>query len=562
MGSRDHHRGLTMPLTILRSVTIFATLVLVTLSVSGCDNAPPPQTDTPSAANAPVVLRRSLGGEPGSLDPRKLNLAIEFSIISDLFMGLSHLGPDGTPRPGSATHWTPNATRDVWTFYLRPQTWSDGMPITADDFVYSIRRAVTPATAAQFVDMLYSIKNAEAIVSGEMDPEALGVRALDPLTLEITLEHPVAGLPILLYGASNLYMAPVPRHVIEAHGDAWARPEHMVVNGAYKPVDWVPNAYIRLERNPLYVDADQVAIDEVIYVTAEDPGTALRRFRAGDIDILQQVPPALVRTWRDRLGEQFHSTDGHITNYLSFNTERAPFTDPRLRRAVALALDLKTITGELRPLDEVPATSFTPAATPYGAHRPKVMHADRPRAERLAEARALLTEMGISPETPLEAELRFYTGSGGWRQVAIAIQATLEELGISLSLLGNDLKTHFDAVEAGNFDLSIDGFIGDGDTPLSLLMFFHSDSPATAHGGYRDATFDRLLDAAEREPDLDTHYRLLGEAEQRLLDSYAIVPLIHPRVVSAVAPHVDGFVPNPRLNALSEYLRIKAPEAP
>lgn len=229
------------------------------------------------------TLHRGIGGEPGTLDPNLVSGNWEDMVVGDLFLGLVTDAADGRVIPGAATDWTVSDDGTVYTFHLRKDgKWSDGQPVTAHDFVFSLRRVMDPQTASTYAYILYPIKNAEAINTGKIrDLSQLGVRAIDDYTLEITLE---SSTPYFLELLTHYTAFPIPKHVVERYGKDWVKPGHLVSNGAYKLVEWLPQTHIKAVKNEWFYDADHVAIDTVFYYPTEDRSAALKRFRAGELD--------------------------------------------------------------------------------------------------------------------------------------------------------------------------------------------------------------------------------------------------------------------------------------
>ncbi len=236
-----------------------------------------------ASALAAGELRIANAGEPDSLDPHHVSGTWENRIVGDMFMGLTTEAADGSVIPGAAESWTVSDDGTVYTFKLRDHTWSDGVPVTADDFVFALRRILDPATAAEYASLLYTIKNAKPLNEGAMQGmDQLGVRALDPKTLEITLEGPT---PYFIEQLTHYTAFPLPKHKVEALGDDWVKPGNIVGNGPYTVVEWVPNTYVKSVKNAKFYDADNVSIDTVTFYPAEERNAATKRFRAGEIDV-------------------------------------------------------------------------------------------------------------------------------------------------------------------------------------------------------------------------------------------------------------------------------------
>jgi oligopeptide transport system substrate-binding protein len=264
---------------------VFVALFL-TAALAGCGKQEVVRAPCPAGQQC---LEFGLGSELTSLDPHRTSAHWEWQAVGDMLVGLVDVDPMGEPIPGVATHWETSSDGLVWTFHLRESKWSDGVPVTADDFVFSLRRIMKPELAGEYAYLLYPIKNAEAVNTGKAKPEALGVRAVDPRTLEITLEHPA---PYLLELAKHQTMFPVPRHMVEKHGDDdWMRPGNYVANGPYKLVSWNLGDRLTLEKNPLYYGAGDVCIDRVSYYPTEDRISGERQALAGALDINTPLVP-------------------------------------------------------------------------------------------------------------------------------------------------------------------------------------------------------------------------------------------------------------------------------
>ena len=235
-----------------------------------------------ATAADPMIFRRGNEAEPATLDPHLSGASWENNIIGDLFVGLTTEDADGKPMAGAAESWTVSPDGLVWTFKLRPGlVWSDGAPLTADDFAFGFQRLFDPKTAAQYASVQYAIKNGEAVNGGKLPPDQVGVRARDARTLEIELANPT---PYLLGILTHYTAFPIPRHVFQRYGSEWIKPGHIVSNGAYKLLEWKAHEVIKVVKNPLFYDAKNVAIDEVYYYPTDDQIAALNRFRAHELD--------------------------------------------------------------------------------------------------------------------------------------------------------------------------------------------------------------------------------------------------------------------------------------
>ena len=326
-----------------------------------------------------LCLEAGNGAEPNSLDPHKTQGTWESRIVSDLMVGLTDNDAAGNVIPGMATSWETSADGLVWTFHLRQANWSDGQPVTSEDFVYALRRILTPATAAEYASLLYFIKGAEPVNGGKAAPETLGVRALGPQTLEITLEHPA---PYILELAKHQTMYPVPKHVVEKWGDKWTDPAHYVSNGPYKLTYWKLGDKV-------------TAVKNASYWGAEDRPSAERQVKRGELDMHSPIPPNRIPYLRkkDQLPDDVHSHTYLGVAYLPVNTSNPVMRDKRVRLALTMAIDREFIVkGILMDTGFEAAFNFVPPGVANYTSPPPPVWSTWPLERRQQEARRLLAE--------------------------------------------------------------------------------------------------------------------------------------------------------------------------
>lgn len=383
-----------------------------------------------AAATREHVLRRAVG-EPSTLDPLRYGSSSDFAVLSDLFTGLTAFGPDGATIAGCAARWRSSTDGLAWSFELRPGLqWSDGRPLTAEDFAWSARRYLDPAQAGLLAFRFTALKNAAAIATGRAAPATLGVRAVDARTVQVDLDYPQIDLPALL-----AVLLPAPRQRVEALGDDWMRPANWVSNGAFVLQKRVVGDRIVMVRNPRFFDADGVRLDRVELVVAEATA-AFPRFRAREIDITRVVPEAVA--WARRSAPRdLRQGAARSTTFVMFNTRRAPFDDARVRRALSLAVDREALARQVRGGDATPAWTFiAPTTRDYTPSRGPAWR-DWPEARRLAEARRLLAEAGYGAARPLELRLDFIAGALEKRE-AVALVAMWQRIGARTTLRSSE----------------------------------------------------------------------------------------------------------------------------
>ena len=307
----------------------------------------------------PSIYRRGNGADPETLDPHKTSTVAEATILLDLYEGLSAYGPDGNLIPGAASGWTTSADGLTWTFSLRPDgRWSNGDSVVAEDFVHGFRRMLDPATGAKYASVLAPILNADAVNRGAMPVEAVGVSAPDPGTVVIRLAQPT---PYFVELMTHQASTPIHRPSLARYGDAFTRPGNLVSNGAYLLKDFSPNDRITAIRNPHFRDAAGIAIPQVEYIPTPDLAAAVRRFSAGEIDSLDDLPADQVKALKSRFGDRVVLGPALGVLALMVNLRKRPLDDVRVRRALSLALDREFLAEAVWGETMLPAYSLTPA---------------------------------------------------------------------------------------------------------------------------------------------------------------------------------------------------------
>ena len=473
-----------------------------------------------SPAIAESVLRSGHPGEPDSLDPHLAVAAPALVVINDLFESLLTLDARGKPIAGAAASYSLSDDQRTYSFTLRPNLlWSDGRVITADDFVYSIRRLADPATAATtlagFVDLF---ANGRAVLSGQLPPSALGVAAPDSRTVRITLAQPTPYFPTVI---ALPVFAPVPRHLIETVGQGWTRPGVMVSNGPFVLEAWRPGDQVRVRRNPRFHAAASVRLDGVIYRPIIDLNAGLRMFLAGDLDVMTNFPPERLDSLRQqRPGELRLSPSLGVTVYV-INHRNPKLQDARVRQALSLAIDRDLLTTRvIRSGDRSAWSLVPPGMAGYG----ELLSAPPgSAAQRVARARQLLSDAGYSMARPLDVEL-LYHSSEEHKRVAVAVTAMWQDIGVRASLRNAERQVVEVSARAGDFEIVRAAWFSTYADPMGLLQFLQTGSPANA-GGYANAAFQQALDQATRLTDPTARLRALRSAEQLAMQDQAVIPL-------------------------------------
>lgn len=500
-----------------------------------------------------AVLRRGISAKVDTLDPHRSSAKWENIVIADMIVGLMTVTPERDVIPGVAESWETSDDGLTWTFKLRDSQWSDGEPVTAEDFVYAFRRIQNPEIASQYSSLLYIVKNAAQVNAGELPPEELGVRAIDDRTFEITLEEPA---PYLLGLLTHYTTYPVPKHIVEQYGEAWIQPENIEVNGPYKLAYWRTGDQLVSEKNPLFYDAENVCFDRVAYFELEDAAAVERKIEAGDMDINNGFDGGRTEELERKFPGWVRTTPGLITTYWSFNSSQAPFDDVRVRKALAMALDREFIVNKVLTPGYVPAYSFVPPKmSNYDVERPEVSWADMPREERLAAARSLLEEAGYGPDNPLRFEFIHRSTDDNPKAAPVA-QANWNEIApwVNAEILRQDTKVLYARLRQSDFEVADGAWVADFDDPVNFLYLLDSDTGQQNYGRYSNPEYDALLAEASRTRDLQERAEIFAEAEKMMLEDYPITPMWVQVTKNLVDPEITGWAENAQDDHLSRWM--------
>ena len=501
----------------------------------------------------PLTFHRGNAAEPATLDPHKASTVWEDWIIGEMFVGLMHQDPAGNPIPSACESFTGSSDGLTYTFKLREHNWSDGMPVTAEDFVYSFRRIADPKTAAQYVSILFPIVGVQDSVDGKIKPEDIGVRALDPRTLEIKVSYQVPYINQLVMHQTTY---PVPRHMLEKVGDEWLKPEHIVTNGPFILKEWVANDHILVVKNPRFFAADKVRFERIYFYPTEDAAAALKRFRAGELDIVNRCPPTTeVPLLRKTLPRELKIAPFVANYYLAVNQTRPPFNDFRLRQALALAIDRETLVNKVIRVGQLPAYNIVPPGMPGYSYAAQARFRAMPMAERLIKAKALLAEAGYGPDNSLAFDFSTYNSIEA-KTTAITLQAMWHEVGVKMRIKPLDSQILYDTLRKRDFVVAHNGWIADYRDPKNFMFLFQTSSPELNYGGYSNPKYDRLVAQADVIRDPNARLQGLAEAEQLLLDEMGAIPLMFDVTRDMVSPQVKGWIPNVTNMNRSRYLSL------
>ncbi|MET3813506.1 oligopeptide transport system substrate-binding protein [Pantoea sp. UYEF8] len=498
---------------------------------------------------------RHIKDEPASLDPLKAVGLPEIQVIRDLFEGLTNQDAHGKIVPGVAQSWS-SSDNKTWIFTLRNNArWSNGEPVTAQDFVYSWQRLVDPKNSSAFAWFagLSGIENAAAITKGEMTPDKLGVVAQDNNRLKVTLDRPVPWFPALV---ANVALFPVPQQVIARQGDSWTAPGKLVGNGAYQLSERVVNEKIVLTRNPHYWDDAHSVLTKVTFVPINEESSATKRYRSDDIDITESFPKNMYALLKKTLPGQVYTPDQLGTYYYAFNTQKGPTADVRVRKALSWSIDRQVIADKVLGTGEKPAWHFTPDVTAGFKPLPSFQQ-QHDQNSLNAQAKALLASAGYGPDKPLRLKL-LYNTSESHQKIAIAVASMWKKnLGVDVTLENQEWKTYIDSRNSGNFDVIRASWVGDYNEPSTFLNLLTSGNSSNI-ARFSNAEYDAVLARASKETSDQARNSDYNRAEQILAAQAPIAPIYQYTNGRLIKPWVKGYpITNPEDVAYSRELWIE-----
>jgi ABC-type oligopeptide transport system substrate-binding subunit len=497
-------------------------LVLALALVCGCERSSGKYFGTTKPRHGPNEAWTNLGTEPEWIDPGKAADSAGGHVILNLFAGLTQAHPKTLePMPDVARNWDISSDGLVYTFHLRPTQWSDGTPLTAHDFEYSWKRVLDRATASKYASFLFPIKNAEAFNAGKASRDDVGVRALDDLTLQVTLENPV---PYFLNLTAFYTLMPVPRHVIERlekagqNTDLWTRVENIVCNGPYTMAEWKFRQYMVFARNPRYWDAEHVKLARVRMLMIESVNTALNMYEAGELDSIGGS--SLPSEFMDHLSHygDFEQDKMLATYFFWINVKKPPLDDKRVRRALSLAIDRASLVKYVLRAGQAPSADLVPDGVGgYASLHSPIFDPE--------QARRLLAEAGYGPDHPLPTITLRYNTLEGHKQIAEAVQQMWKQhLGVSVELENQEWKVFLKTLQATDFQVARMAWVGDYPDPNTFLELL-TKANGNNHSNWSNPEFEALLAQANRTQDAPQRLQLLHRAEALAMSEAPLMPL-------------------------------------
>jgi oligopeptide transport system substrate-binding protein len=533
--------------------TLTAALVLLTAVVSFAPALRADRETPVEAARRTQTLLLGNGAEPSDLDPQISTVYTDYNIMIALFEGLTVIDEaTSTAAPGAAERWDISDDGLTYTFHLRENgRWSNGDPVTASDFVTSFQRILSPALASQYAYMLYPVKNAEAFNLGKIKTFAdVGFRALDPLTLEVSLARPT---PYMLALVAHQAWFPIHPPTIlkfgklDERGTRWTQPGNLVGNGAFILKEWLRNSRIVVAKSDTYWDAGHTRLNAVVFFPNENIATDEKNFRAGQLHVTYDILPDKIPTYAKQSPSPLRIDPLLESLFIRFNTTRPPFDNKKVRQAFARAINRDIICRVLLNGSRQPAHFLTPPNTGGYTATARV-------PTDFDAARSLLAEAGYPGGKglpPFELQMNI---DGINKKVFEAIQEMWRrELGVNVRLSSFDFAVYLDHETTLSYDASRSRWVGDYNDPTTYLDMFVTGG-TNNHTGWSNADYDRLIAEAGRTLNQEARFALLQKAEAILLDEAPIAPVFFGARTFLIHPSVKGWVPS--LLGIHRYQKI------
>ena len=536
---------------MLKSISAILAMVATLLLTAGCGQR---ETQVESGIRTQTFHLGNLA-EPLDLDPHIITSLQDFQIIMGLFEGLTNYHPKtNLPTPGVATHWESSADAQEWTFHLRDNArWSNGQPVTAHDFVWSIQRALSPRLASEYASMLFILKNGKAYYDEEItDFAEVGVRAPDDHTVVYTLDHPV---PFFDRMAAHAMWYPVNRDNILAHGamddrgTLWTRPGNLIGNGPFTLTEWSPNQVIRIDKNPTYWDAANVRLNTVNLYPIESLATEEAAFRSGQLHATVSIPQEKIPVYQNdpERAHLLNQAPQLGTYFFRLNVERPPLDNVLVRRALSMAVNRVQIIDRVAKGNQLPAYSLCPPNI-AGYQGPDVIAHDPDQARRL------LAEAGYPNGEGFPRLELLYNTNEGHRAIAEALQQMWRtELNIDIGIYNQEARVWNDTMRETNYDIARYAWIGDYLDASTFLDLMTKDN-GNNQTNWSHPEYDRLVEEARYVIDDDSRFALYREAERILIEDSPIIPLYFYTNNQLQVPALKGWEGN--LLDLHPYNRV------
>lgn len=520
--------------------TIVSLLIILALVAAGCGNT------GKNNASGETVFRMNLSSEPPSMDPAQITDQVSATVLNGMYEGLTRKNESGEVEPGMAESWVISDDGLTYTFKLRENAlWSNGDPVTANDFEYAWKRALDPALKpkpSEYAYQLFYIKGAEAFNTGNGSADDVAVKATDEHTLEVVLNSPT---PYFLGLMSFQTYFPV--HPSTKDNEAWAtEASTQITNGAFTIQEWKKNTSITLAKNDHYYAKDAVGLDKVMFTMVNDSGTELSMYQTDSLDFTGMptglIPIDQVETLKAQYPDEFAIKGIASTYYYLFNTENEVFKNEKIREAFSMAISRKDLAEKVALGGEVPAYGFVPPGIKgvKDEFRSEVNDSGY-FTEDYAEAKKLLaeglSELGLT-EMP-EFKILYNTNDKHQKLAEAIAEMWRQNLGVKVGLDTAEWGVYLETRNSLNYDVSRGGWGADYNDPMSFLDLMTSWS-GNNNTGFKSPEYDALIKQAYSSNDAAERMSLLADAEKLLIDSRAIMPLFYYTSVNMIKPGFEN----------------------
>lgn len=521
----------------------YLTAAIILLANISCKNKNQQQNTIVTEGTKNGILHFGNQTEPEDLDPHIVTGVPEFHILQSLFEGLVTPDPrDLQPQPGAAHSWDISEDNLVYTFHLcSDATWSNGEMVKASDFVFSFQRILSPGLGSEYAYMLYCIENAEKYHKGVLkDFTRVGAHAPDDTTLIIRLGSPTPYFMSLIMHDSWYPVHPatiLKFGNIDSRGTRWTRPENFVGNGAFRLADWQINKIISVVKRTDHRDAQNVKLNGINFYPIENNQTEERMFRNDELHVTTNLPLQKIEWYKNNAPDLLHIDPYLGTYYYICNTTRPPLNNKKLRKALALSIDRKSLTVDILKGGQIPAGSFTPPNTAGYSFDPVVTF-------DTIEAKRLLSEAGFKSGDSLPPISVLYNTSESHHIIAQAIQQMWKRyLGINVTLVNQEWKVYLASKAKKEYDIARMGWIGDYNDPNSFLDLWVTGGGNNSTG-WSSPVYDSLIQQASKSPDQAERFHLFNQAESIFLDELPAIPIYFYTNVYLLKPSVKGWYSN------------------
>lgn len=481
------------------------------------------------------TLIRNNGSEPETLDPALAESVGANNLTRDLFEGLTGNDADGKTVPGVAESWK-QIDATTWVFKLRKNAkWSNGDPVSADDFVFGIRRFVDPKTASTYAATFgVFLQNGLSVVKGSKPPGEIGVKAIDKHTLEVKTAFPVTFLPELM---SNNNLGPVHKASLEKFGKDWTKPGNLVSNGAYLLKEWQVNNRVVIEKNPQYWDAANVQLTRVTYLPVEDGYADVKLYESGENEWVYQLPPGTYDKYKAQYPKEIRNAPMIGLRYYSYQTQDPVFKDVRVRKALSMVIDRDILAQRVTADGQAPAYSVMVAGT-NGADVTPYEWATWPMDKRVAEAKNLLQQAGVKPGSKFS--FSYNTSEYHKKMAVFAASEWKTKLGLNIETESMEFKVLLKKRHDGTFQMARNGWLADYNDATTFLALIRCDSDQNNNFNCNRQA-EELIIQGSNSTDAAKRRTLLTQASKMIMDDYPIIPLLQYSLPRLVKSYVGGY---------------------